>query len=95
MKSPHPKGWGPYQDPFPLRDVPVEEERLLTMGYRFLGWNVMTATVPEYKDCYNAAHNYRSAFPNAWHSVQHTPTGSDVTQWCALCRIYWKVDMSG
>lgn len=94
MKSPYKHGWGAYEDPFNRREIPVEEERLITMGYRFLGWNVSSDTAPEYKNCYNAAHNYRSAFPNAWHSVQHNPRGSDVTQWCTKCKIYWKVDMS-
>jgi hypothetical protein len=94
MKSPHKQGWGAYEDPFSHREIPLEEERLITQAYKFLGWQVTSDKVPEYKHCYDKGHNYGSAFPNAWHSKQHSPRGSDVTGWCTLCRIYWKTDMS-
>jgi len=91
MKSPYTKEL----DPLQFRDIPPEEEKLITMGYEFLGWhNNWTMNPDRYTNCVDHAHNYYSAFPNAWHSKQHTPSGSDVTQWCTKCKIYWKVDMS-
>lgn len=95
MKSPYSDGYDAYQDPFPMREIPIEEERLITQGYKFLGWQMSPEKTPEYRKCYNAAHNYRTAFPNAWREVQHNNSGSNVTQWCTICRIYWKTDMSG
>lgn len=96
MKSPHIHGNGPYQETLPHRNISLEEENLITMGYKFLGWNYTwnDETPKEYIHCIDSAHNYYSAFPNVWKSVQHTPSGSDVTQWCTRCKIYWKVDMS-
>jgi len=94
MKSPYEHGYGPYQDIYTNRTLYMEEENLIFQGYKFLGWNVTADKLPEYRHCINEAHNYYSAFPNVWKSVQHTPSGSDVTQWCTKCRIYWKVDMS-
>lgn len=95
MLSPHKQGWGAYEDAFPKRTVPYEEELLITQGYKFLGWQVDVDKVPEYRACINLAHNYSSAFPGVWREAQHTPSGSDVTQWCTKCKIYWKTDMSG
>ncbi len=95
MKSPHKEGQGAYEDYSTNRWLPPEEERLVLQGYKFLGWQMSPDKAPEYRNCINFAHNYASAFPHAWKSVQHTPTGSDVTQWCTICRIYWKTDMSG
>lgn len=96
MKSPHPTGWEAYKDPFPNRTIYMEEEQLIQQSYTFLGWqNGWGETNPkEYSYCVNHAHNYHSSFPNAWKSKQHTNSGSDVTQWCTKCRIYWKIDMS-
>lgn len=96
MKSPYTQGFGPYQDSQSNRTIFAEEEKLITAGYKFLGWNYTweNQTPPEYRHCVNEAHNYYSSFPNVWKSVQHTPSGSDVTQWCTKCKIYWKVDMS-
>lgn len=94
MKSPHSRGIGPYQDLYIDRIIHPEEERLITLNYKFLGWHMADSEVAwEYKKCLDEAHNYYSAFPNAWHSVNHNPDGSDTTQWCTNCRIYWKVDL--
>lgn len=95
MKSPHEHGIGAYKEALPFREIPMEEETLITQSYTFLGWNNSWGeeTPPEYRHCVNEGHNYHSAFPNAWHSKQHNPSGSDVTQWCSICKIYWKVDM--
>lgn len=95
MKSPYEHGSGPYQDLFPNRTIFEEEERLITMGYKFLGWNPISAEVPEFRHCIVEAHNYYSAFPHAWKTKQHDLTGSDTTQWCTKDKVYWKVDMSG
>lgn len=94
MRSPHESGGGAYQDYFPEREIYEQEERLIGMGYKFLGWNFAVAQTPESIHCVDAGHRYHSAFPNAWKVVLHTPSGSDATQWCTICRIYWKVDMS-
>lgn len=96
MKSPYKHGWGHYEDPFNLREIPLEEERLITQGYNFLGWrNGWGEENPtEYRTCINLAHNYKTAFPNAWQEALHSPRGSDTTQWCTICKIYWKTDMS-
>jgi len=96
MRTPHPEGNNFYQDSLPYRTVPYEEEQLISGGYKFLGWvnNWTGANPPEYSNCINEAHNYYTAFPNVWKTVQHTPSGSDVTKWCTKCKIYWKVDMS-
>ena len=90
MKSPYNTELDPFQD----RTIYLEEERLIGMSYEFLGWNPLTVTSDKLQYCVNHAHNYRSAFPNAWHTVRHDHSASDVTQWCTICRIYWKVDMS-
>lgn len=95
MLSPHKVGWGAYEDPFPDRTIYEPEERVITMGYKFLGWQVTADKIPEYKHCVNEGHNYTSYFPNGVKSVQHTPSGSDCTFWCPICKIYWKIDMSG
>ena len=93
MLSPYDKAL----DPYPHRTIYADEELLIGMGYEFLGWanNGTVFGDERYKHCVNEAHNYHSAFPNARKSVQHTPNGDDVTQWCTICRLYWKVDMSG
>tara|TARA_B100001250_G_C19416934_1_gene621510 strand:+ start:276 stop:551 length:276 start_codon:yes stop_codon:yes gene_type:complete len=78
----------------PYREIPPEEENLMRSGYEFIGWNIEATSNKKLGDCINKAHCYHSAFPNAWKSVQHTPSGDDITQWCTICSIYWKVDMS-
>ena len=96
MKSPHTAGNGPYLEVYPFRDIPAEEQLLIMGDYKFLGWINTWGGInpPEYTHCMDEGHNYYGAFPNAWKSVQHTPSGSDVTQSCKKCKIYWKVDMS-
>lgn len=92
MKSPHKHGNGAYEDWRVDGEIQQEEERLIMAGYKFLGWNPNFDT-PEYKHCYNEAHNY-SAISNGVKRLQHTPSGNDCTYWCIKCKIYWKVDMS-
>lgn len=96
MKSPHPNGHAHYHDSQSYRTIPPEEELLIEQGYKFMGWqNDWSLGSPvEVRRCLDQAHNYYSAFPNVFKSVQHTPSGSDVTQSCTKCKIYWKVDMS-
>ncbi len=79
-------------DPYQGRTLYDDEERLIQMGYKFLGWNVFAEHSEEREHCIDSAHNYRSAFPNAWHSVRHTHDGTDITQWCTICKIYWKIN---
>jgi hypothetical protein len=90
MRTPHDSILDPLQE----RTIYGEEERLITMGYEFLGWNPTPQDSDRFKFCLREGHNYYSAFPNAWNSVQHTPSGSDFTRWCTKCKNYWKVDMS-
>lgn len=90
MKTPHPIELDPNRD----RVLHPEEERLLMLGYDFLGWNPTHDNNPQLGHCMDNAHNYHSAFPNVWHVVYHTPDHSDVTQWCTKCKIYWKVNNS-
>lgn len=94
MISPHTHGTAPYQDKIERRQLYEEEIKLIMMGYKFLGWDITHDTVPEYGKCVDSGHSYRSYFPYAWHMVKHTPSGSDTTQWCTKCKIYWKVDIS-
>lgn len=96
MITPHEHGDGAYKDLMAGRTILEEEENLITNGYKFLGWvNGWGDDRPkEYVHCLDEAHNYYSAFPNVWKSVRHTHSGSDTTQWCTKCKIYWKVDMS-
>lgn len=89
MITPHHIGWDNYQDRAE-RVLRPEEETLIYQGYKFLGWDIET-DVTEYAFCLNNAHNYYSAFPNAWNSAVHS--AADNTYWCNKCKIYWKVDM--
>jgi len=45
---------------------------------------------PEYMECINCGHNK----DNTIKSIQHNPRGSNVTYWCPIHKIFWKVDMS-
>lgn len=87
MKSPYSTLLDPRQD----RTIFEEEERLITQGYDFLGWN--PSQEPRLSHCINEGHNYYSAFPNARKRVEHRTDGKDITDWCTKCRIYWKTDI--
>lgn len=87
MKSPHSLALDPRQD----RTIFSEEEQLITQGYTFLGWN--PSQEPRMSHCINEGHNYYSAFPNARKRVEHRSDGTDITDWCTKCRIYWKTDL--
>lgn len=88
MRTPYSKELDPRQD----RTIFMEEERLITNGYTFLGWN--PHKLPETSHCINEGHNYYSAYPNARHRAIHAPDGSDNTDWCTICKIYWKTDIN-
>lgn len=79
MTSPHPYGWGPYQDAFTKRVLPQVEQVLVEDNYKFLGWQV-TRAIPEYDACIDLGHNESKNGPR--HFAQHNPRGSDTTFWC-------------
>lgn len=89
MKSPY----KPSVDPRNDRILPVEEKRLIELGYEFIGWNPEPNKIGKFRDCLNMAHNYYSSFPNVWQTVEHTHDGTDITKSCTKCKIYWKVDL--
>lgn len=87
MKTPYSIELDPRQD----RIIHEEEERLITQGYEFLGWN--PSGDARISHCVNEGHNYTSYFPNARKRVEHRTDGKDITDWCTMCRIYWKTDI--
>lgn len=74
------------------RIVHEEEKELARRGYKFLGVNPHGA--PELIHCNNEGHPYHSSFPNVRRRVEHLTDGSDITDWCTICRIYWKTDIT-
>ena len=87
MRTPHPELIDPYQD----RTIYPEEERIIMLGYDFLGWSPFDTT--KFKHCGDMGHNYYSAIPYARNRVEHTPDGKDITEWCTICKIYWKINL--
>lgn len=87
MKTPYSIELDPRQD----RIVYPREEMLITQGYTFLGWN--PSQDARVRHCNNEGHNYYSAFPYARKRLEHSLDGKDITDWCTLCRIYWKTDI--
>jgi len=71
------------------------ENYLESEGYKNLGWQI-SQNNPDYKKCLDSGH-----FTHSWNdpnqvifSIQHNSRGSNVTDWCTVCKNYWKTDMS-
>lgn len=71
-----------------------EEQMCIDKGYKFLGWQI-SSNNEDLKKCIELGHmNWKRPEGKCTGHKQHNPRGSDCTDWCDECKIYYKTDMS-
>ena len=71
------------------------EQHFAEAGYKYLGWQATSSTHEELAKCLTEGHMGHKGEENRHcFDIQHNPRGSDVTYWCDVCKLYWKIDMS-
>ena len=62
------------------------EKYLASEGLKYLGWQITTESNNDFKKCVESGHKVNN--------ISHSQRGSDHTNWCEECKIYWKIDSS-